>query len=120
MLVGQKIGPFVIDKELGSGAMGTVYRGRYAKTGQAFAIKVMLPGIGSTNANAAARFEREILILRQFNHPNIVRYFGHGKSHVGRWYAMELIEGESLDRMMDRRRTERRGGRMAWEEVVTF
>ena len=47
MLVGQQFGPFTIDKELGSGAMGTVYRGRYTKTGQIMAIKVMAAGIGS-------------------------------------------------------------------------
>lgn len=112
MLVGQKLGPFLIDRELGSGAMGAVYRGRYEKTGQVVAIKVMAPGLGSTNANAAARFEREAAILKQFNHPNIVRLFGIGKSHGTRYYAMEYIEGESLDRVMGRR------ARMSWEEVI--
>jgi predicted Ser/Thr protein kinase len=114
MLVGQNLGPFAIDRELGSGAMGAVYRGRYVKTGQLVAIKVMAPGIGSTNANAAARFEREAAILKQFNHPNIVRLFGIGKSHGTRYYAMEYIEGESLDRVMSRR------SRMTWEEVITL
>ena len=79
MLVGQQFGPFTIDKELGSGAMGTVYRGRYTKTGQIMAIKVMSAGIGSTNAAAVDRFEREITILKQLNHPNIVRFYGAGK-----------------------------------------
>jgi serine/threonine-protein kinase len=114
MLVGQNLGPFRIDRELGSGAMGAVYRGRYEKTGQVVAVKVMAPGLGSTNANAAARFEREAAILKQFNHPNIVRLFGIGKSHGTRYYAMEYIEGESLDRVMSRR------SRMTWEEVVTL
>jgi serine/threonine-protein kinase len=114
MLVGQKLGPFAIEKELGSGAMGAVYLGRYTKTGQMVAVKVMAPGIGSTNPNAAARFEREASILKQFNHPNIVRLFGVGKSHGTRYYAMEYIEGESLDRIMSRR------SRMTWEEVVTL
>jgi serine/threonine-protein kinase len=114
MLVGQNLGPFRIDRELGSGAMGAVYRGRYEKTGQLVAVKVMAPGLGSTNANAAARFEREAAILKQFNHPNIVRLFGIGKSHGTRYYAMEYIEGESLDRVMSRR------SRMTWEEVVTL
>lgn len=114
MLVGQQFGPFTIDKELGSGAMGTVYRGRYTKTGQIMAIKVMAPGFGTTNAAAADRFEREITILKQLNHPNIVRLFGAGKQHGARYFAMEYIEGESLDRVMARR------GRMTWEEVVAL
>jgi serine/threonine-protein kinase len=112
MLVGQNLGPFAIDKELGTGAMGAVYRGRYVKTGQIVAVKVMAPGIGTTNPNANARFEREAAILKQFNHPNIVRLFGIGKSHGTRYYAMEYIEGESLDRVMSRR------GRISWEEVI--
>ena len=56
MLVGQQFGPFTIDMELGSGAMGTVYRGRYTKSGQLMAIKIMAPGIGATNAVAARSF----------------------------------------------------------------
>jgi tRNA A-37 threonylcarbamoyl transferase component Bud32 len=112
MLVGQQFGPFTIDKELGSGAMGTVYRGRYTKTGQVMAIKIMAPGIGSTNAAAVDRFEREIAILKQLNHPNIVRFYGAGKQQGNRYFAMELIDGESLDKVMSRR------GRMTWEEVV--
>jgi len=112
MLVGQQFGPFTIDKELGSGAMGTVYRGRYIKTGQVMAIKIMAPGIGSTNAAAVDRFEREIAILKQLNHPNIVRFYGAGKQQGMRYFAMEYIDGESLDKVMSRR------GRMTWEEVV--
>jgi eukaryotic-like serine/threonine-protein kinase len=112
MLVGQQFGPFTIDMELGSGAMGTVYRGRYTKDGQLMAIKIMAPGIGSTNAAAADRFEREITVLKQLNHPNIVRFYGAGKHQSMRYFAMELIDGESLDKVMARR------GRMTWEELV--
>ncbi|MFO0881001.1 MAG: serine/threonine-protein kinase [Gemmataceae bacterium] len=112
MLVGQQFGPFLIDKELGAGAMGAVYRGKYQKTGQVMAIKVMAPGIGSTNAAAADRFQREVDILKQLKHPNIVRLFGVGKHQNAPYYAMEYVEGESLDRVMARR------DRMSWEEVV--
>jgi serine/threonine-protein kinase len=114
MLVGQQLGPFTIDKELGSGAMGTVYRGRFSKTGQTVAIKVMAPGLGTTSASAADRFEREAEILKQLKHPNIVRLFGHSKGPGPRYFAMEYIQGESLDRVMARR------GRMSWQEVVAL
>ncbi len=111
MLVGQKIGPFTIDKELGAGAMGAVYRARHAETGQRVAIKIVAPGLG-TSDKAAARFKREAAILKQFNHPNIVRLVATGKFSGTPFYAMEYIEGESLDRVMARR------GRLSWEEVV--
>jgi serine/threonine-protein kinase len=112
MLTGQLFGPFTIEQEIGSGAMGTVYRGRYTKTGQVMAIKVMAPSVGSTSAAALDRFEREITILKQLNHRNIVRFYGAGRHAKLRYFAMEFIEGESLDKVMARR------GRMTWEEVV--
>ncbi len=112
MLVGQQLGPFRIDKELGAGAMGAVYRARYVKTGQVVAVKVMAPGLGDNNPSSVARFEREASILKQLNHPNIVRLFGVGKFQRTRYYAMEYVQGESLDHVMARR------GRMTWEEVV--
>src|SRR5262245_66526584 len=113
MKPGQQIGPFVIEKEIGAGAMGAVYRGVYPKTGQQVAIKVMLSG-HSENKQSADRFQREVAILKQLNHPNIVRLLGDGKHEGTRYYAMEYIEGESLDRALSRR------GRFSWEEVVTL
>jgi serine/threonine-protein kinase len=113
MLVGQKFGPFIIDKELGSGAMGTVYGATYEKTGQRVALKVMVPGL-SGSEHAQARFEREGEILKQLHHPNIVRLYGVGRSHGMRYYAMEYIKGESLDGVIHRR------GRLTWEEVATI
>jgi serine/threonine-protein kinase len=113
MLLGQKFGPFIIDKELGSGAMGTVYRATYEKTGQRVALKVMVPGL-SGSEHAQARFEREGEILKQLNHPNIVRLYGVGKSHGMRYYAMEYIKGEPLDQVIQRR------GRITWEELATI
>src|SRR5262249_7048246 len=112
MLVGQQFGPFFIEKELGAGAMGAVYRAKYLQTGQVVAIKVMAANVGATNTHATARFEREAKILKQLRHPNIVRLFGIGK-HAGMpYYAMEYVQGESLDRVMARR------DRMTWEQVV--
>jgi serine/threonine-protein kinase len=113
MLTGQKVGPFVIGKELGSGAMGTVYRATYSPNGQKVAVKFMSPSLGS-NERSLARFEREGTILKQLKHANIVRLFGTGKHHGMPFYAMEYIEGESLDHVMARR------GRITWEEVVTI
>jgi eukaryotic-like serine/threonine-protein kinase len=113
MLTGQKIGPFLIEKELGSGAMGTVYRATHQKSGQKVAVKFMSPSLGG-NERSLARFEREITILKQLNHPNIVRCFGASKYNGTPYYAMEYVEGESLDKVMERR------GRITWEELVAL
>jgi serine/threonine-protein kinase len=88
-----------------------VYRARYTKNGKKMALKVI--GLGLVgNESSLARFEREANILKQLNHPNIVRFYGAGRSQGTPYYAMEYIEGESLDHVMSRR------GRLTWEEVI--
>jgi predicted Ser/Thr protein kinase len=121
MLIGQKIGPFVIEKELGSGAMGTVYRAQYVEAPEQgtsgsvrkriVALKIIAIGMAG-NETALARFEREHKILQQLKHPNIVRLFASGRFRGTPFFAMEYIEGESLDRKLARNL------KFSWEEVV--
>jgi eukaryotic-like serine/threonine-protein kinase len=113
MLVGQKIGPFAVDKEIGAGAMGTVYKARYTKTGQEVAIKIISAGL-DTHSTTLARFEREAAILKTLDHPNIVRLFATGRYRATPFYVMEYIQGETLEHLLERR------GRFTWEEVVTL
>ena len=113
MQVGQKIGPFIIDKELGAGAMGAVYRARHFETGQRVAIKIVSKHL-ATSKTALARFKRESAILQQLRHPNIVRLVATGRTGGEHFYAMEYVEGESLDRVMARR------DRITWEHMVTL
>src|SRR5262245_51710877 len=111
MMEGHNIGPFKVERELGSGAMGTVFLARYEKTNQQVAIKVINVGLG-TNEKTLARFEREANILKNLKHANIVRLFAIGKFQKSPFYAMEYIPGETLESMYERR------GRLSWEEVV--
>ena len=113
MLVGQKIGPFAIEKELGSGAMGTVYRARYLPDDRVVALKVIAFGL-SGNDSALSRFEREAGILKQLRHPNIVHLHSSGKCRGTPFFAMEYISGESLDRIMARK------DRFTWQEIVVI
>ena len=90
MHVGQTVGPFTIEKELGSGAMGAVYRAvqhRDDKPDREVALKVIAFGL-SSNEQALARFEREASILKQLRHPNIVRLFA-----TGRWKSTPIGHG---------------------------
>ncbi len=113
MQPGQKVGPFDIEKRIGSGAMGTVYRARYRKTGQRVAIKIISPGV-LDNETILARFERESEVLKQLHHPNIVRFYAASQHQGIPYYAMEFIEGEPLDVVLQRR------GRLTWEQTVEF
>ena len=111
MLVGKELGPYVVDKELGSGAMGTVYRAKHKASGERVAVKLMSPALGSSE-QARLRFVRELDILKQLSHPNIVRYKGSGRYHGSPFFIMEYVEGDSLDHVMARR------DRLTWEEIV--
>src|SRR5947209_5584000 len=96
MLLRKAFGPYTVNKALGSGALGTVYRAVPQASGQP----------------ARARFIRELDILKQLSHPNIVRYKGSGRFHGSPFFIMEYVEGDSLDRVMERR------DRLTWEELV--
>ena len=59
MLAGQEFGPFIIEKTLGSGAMGAVYLARYTKNNHRVAIKIMSSAINSNaSSSLVARFDR--------------------------------------------------------------
>ena len=114
MLVGSHIGPFEIEQELGSGAMGTVYRAKFHKDDSRVipvALKVVALGLLG-NEGAMARFNRESAILKQLRHPHIVKLIATGRHRQTPFIAMEYIDGEPLDRALARR------GRLSWEEVA--
>jgi len=116
MLVGETIGPFTVEGELGSGAMGTVYLAKFARGGGVsvpVAIKIVSLGLLG-NDGAMARFDREAAILKQLKHPHIVRLLAVGKYRKTPFIAMEYVDGESLDKVLTRR------DRLAWEDVVQY
>ena len=119
MLVGQTIGSgsyrFEIEQELGSGAMGTVYRAKFHRDGKNNPVALKIVALGLLgNEGAMARFEREANILKQLKHEHIVRLYATGTYRKTPFIAMEFIDGEALDRVLARR------GRLTWEEVVAY
>jgi serine/threonine-protein kinase len=109
----RRIGPFLLESELGVGGMGIVYRATYEKNGMQCAVKVLAPDMMANDA-VNQRFVRETEILKKLQHPNIIRYHGAGQSRTQRFYAMELIEGGSLDRLI------KQEGRLPWEQAIAY
>ena len=107
------IWPFELLDKLGEGGMGVVYRARYVGNNRQVAVK-LIPEDISTDATLLARFERELEVLKQLNHPNIVHCFGGRCESKQRYYAMELIPGGTLAEYLAEK------GTLPWETVVDF
>ncbi len=88
-------GRFVIEREVGRGGVGIVYRAQDEVTGTPVALKVIaIPGV---DASEEARFGREGRVLAGLSHPGIVRVVAFGQLDEGHPYvAMEWLEGEDI------------------------
>lgn len=100
---GTRIGRYVVEGVLASGGFGVVYRARTEHAGaRDVAVKVLHADL-TADPTSVRRFEREIDVIRRLRHPCVVRIFDVGTHTDGQpFYAMELIDGEDLDAMVQR------------------
>lgn len=103
--------PFELLEKVGQGGMGVVYRARYVKNDRIVAVK-LLPEYAGQDPILIARFEREMEILRQLDHPNIVHCFGGVCAGQQRYYAMEWVEGGTLADLLREKK------RLSWAYVL--
>lgn len=92
------LGEFRVGRELGRGGMGVVYEAHQRSLNRPVALKV-LAGAGLTPA-AVRRFRREAEAAARLHHTNIVPIYATGEQDGTHFYAMELIDGPSLDRVL--------------------
>ena len=100
-LLGRVIaGKYRVDKFLGGGAMGAVYRAHHAALDRNVALKVMHAGM-HTDENFIGRFHREAKAASRLDHPNSMRVIDFGEEPDGLLYiAMEYLEGRDLYRVI--------------------
>ncbi len=98
-LVGRQLGDFEVVRELGRGGMGVVYEARQRSLNRRVALKVLGPGLGLT-PRAVDRFRREAEAAAKLHHSNIVPVYATGEEDGVHFYAMELIDGPSLDQVI--------------------
>lgn len=93
---------FQLEKRLGSGAMGSVYRARHINLGRMFALKILHEDL-LEDSKLKRRFVREAELAGTLSHPNIVTVTDVGETPEGLHYiAMEYAEGPTLGEIMER------------------
>src|SRR6266480_4845666 len=104
--VSDQFGPYVIERhedgsacELGRGAMGVTYRATDTSLQRAVALKIIKTDLAGRSAEARERFTREARVAAALRHPNVATVYHFGiREETGQcFYAMELVEGETLD-----------------------
>ena len=100
VLEARRLGQYVIERKIGAGGMGEVYRARHGMMRRSSAIK-LLRADQAGEANLA-RFEREVQQTARLTHPNTITIFDYGRTHDGVfYYAMELLDGATLRRIVE-------------------
>ncbi len=108
---GDIVGKFVIEKKIGEGGFGAVYRAKndIDKLG---AVKVLHPSF-SADPGMVSRFKAEARAVNQIRHSNIIDIFEFGALPDGRqYYVMEYLDGLPMDVFLNQR------GRLSLEEAM--
>jgi eukaryotic-like serine/threonine-protein kinase len=97
----QQIGQYKLERKLGSGGMGVVYKAQHAMLRRPTAVKML--DVDKVNAGALERFEREVQITSQLNNPNTVAIYDFGRTPEDVfYYAMEFLDGIDLQSLVER------------------
>jgi eukaryotic-like serine/threonine-protein kinase len=100
VLARRMLGQYELEEKIGAGGMGVVYRGHHALLRRPTAIKLL--DLEKTTPETIRRFEREVQITSQLNHPNTIAVYDYGHTPEGVfYYAMEYLEGINLDQLVE-------------------
>src|SRR5690348_1785314 len=97
---GTRLGPYEIQRRIGAGAMGVVYRAGDSRLGRSVAIK-LLPQKLHEHEDSVRRFEREARTIGGLNHPNLLTLHDVGELDGAPYLVTELLEGRSLRTRLD-------------------
>jgi serine/threonine-protein kinase len=98
----KKLGKYEVIELVGRGAMGEVYKAQDPLIGRLVALKTITNGM-TGRADLLERFHREARSAGTLQHPNIVTIYELGQEGETPFIAMEFLEGESLDAIIERR-----------------
>jgi len=92
-------GRWRLERRLGSGAMGEVFRAQDLVLGRRVAVKRLAPDL-LNDAAMLARFRREAMASSRLVHPNVVTTLDFGVDHDAPYIVMELVPGTSLEELL--------------------
>ena len=98
--VGETLGRYEIQAELGSGGMGTVYEAIDNTLQRKVAIKVLKPN-AITDADGVERFKREVKAIAGLSHPNIISLYDFAEQEGTHYAVMEFADGTTLDKCIE-------------------
>jgi WD40 repeat protein/serine/threonine protein kinase len=96
------LGPYVLLDRLGEGGAGQVFKARHRAMGRVVALKVIRKELLG-DADMLSRFQREVRVISQLTHPNIIQAYDAGSVASTYYLAMEFGEGIDLHRMLKQR-----------------
>jgi len=100
-LKAKQLGQYTLEEKIGAGAFGTVFRGHHALMRRPVAVKLL--DAAQANETSIARFEREVQLTCQLTHPNTIALYDYGRTPEGLfYYAMEFLDGVSLDALVNK------------------
>jgi serine/threonine-protein kinase len=110
---GTVLGGFQLEKELGRGGMGVVFKAHELSLNRKVALKVISEHLAS-DTEFLARFKREAQVIARMDHPNIVRVLSFGDIDGLTYFAMEYVSGKDLGQLL------REKGQLGVEQALSI
>jgi serine/threonine-protein kinase len=99
-LEARQLGQYELERKIGQGGMGEIYRARHAMLRRPTAVKLVG---GTVSEERLRRFEREVQLTARLTHPNTISIYDYGRTPDGTfYYAMELLEGVTVEQLVER------------------